>query len=319
MNTLLKIGLVLFLIFGNLTDITYSAWDINSKDQINLTTWWSNAGWWINNKNVHLNELKNANTDFTVAKGGEQWIYNTMIRIARDLKNLFFILSWLFFVILILRLLFSEKTEEEVSNFKKWIVWISIWIIITQIAYYFINVLFDKTVNVRLAENFIDVIIQPLINILETAAAFFFLAIMLYAFFKMVTANWDEEKVKSWRMSILYAAIWFVVIKISKALVITTYWKTNCRSIYQVNCVNQTNLGWFSYIVVQVINWMNGFVWIIVLLLIIYAGFLTLTSAWDEEKLKKSKSIIIYIFIWLAILVTNYLILTFFILPEAQI
>jgi hypothetical protein len=56
---------------------------------------------------------------------------------------------------------------------------------------------------------------------------------------------------------------------------------------------------------------MNGFIWLIVVILIIYAWFMVLTSVWDEEKLKKAKSIIMYIAIWLFILVANYLILTF--------
>jgi hypothetical protein len=42
-----------------------------------------------------------------------------MIRIAKDLKNVFFFIASLYFLIIILKLLFSEKTEEEVSNFKK--------------------------------------------------------------------------------------------------------------------------------------------------------------------------------------------------------
>jgi hypothetical protein len=59
---------------------------------------------------------------------------------------------------------------------------------------------------------------------------------------------------------------------------------------------------------------MNSFVWIIVILMIIYAWFTVLTWAWDEEKLKRAKTSILYIAIWILILIINYLILTFFIL-----
>jgi hypothetical protein len=319
MKTLLKIVFILLISFSYFTDITYAAWDINSPDQINLTTWSPD---WVNsaiNTNDHLKLLENNWTDFTVEVGWQKWIYNTLIRIARDWKNLFFIIAWLYFLILVIRLLFSEKTEEEVWNFKKWIIWISIWIIITQIAYYFVNILFDKNINQELASNFIDIIIKPLINLLETWASFLFLAMMIYAFYKIVTSNWDEEKAKSWKISVLYAAIWFIVVKISKALVSTMYWKTYCRDITNVNCTTQTNIEWFAGIVVRIIDWMNWFVWIVVILMIIYAWFLTITSAWDEDKLKKAKASIIYIAIWLFILFTNYLILTFFILPETKI
>lgn len=329
MNTLIKAIIVLSFIFTNYTATTFAAeininfWNSTSlswDSQLNLNTWVDN---WVNSavrRNTPLNALQNRYTDFSVWSWGETWIYNTLIRIARDLKNLFFVLSGIFFLILVIRLLVWEKTEEEVTNFKKWIIWISIWIIITQIAFYIVNVIFDRNITVRLAENFIDLIMWPLISVLETAASFLFLAIMIYAFFRIVTANWDEEKAKSWKMSVFYAAVWFIVIKLAKAIVATTYWKTNCRNnIFQTNCVNQTNLKWFAQIIVRVIDWMNSFVWIVVLILIIYAWFLVLTSAWDDDKLTKAKKIIIYIVVWIAVLVINYLILTFFLIPESRI
>jgi hypothetical protein len=56
-----------------------------------------------------------------------------------------------------------------------------------------------------------------------------------------------------------------------------------------------------------------------VVLMILYAWFLVLTSWWDEEKYKKAKKIILYSWIWILILFASYLILTFFIVPESKI
>jgi flagellar basal body-associated protein FliL len=50
--------------------------------------------------------------------------------------------------------------------------------------------------------------------------------------------------------------------------------------------------------------------------MIIYTGSQIIFSAWDEEKMKKAKSSILYILIWIFILTMNYLILTFFLVPE---
>jgi hypothetical protein len=140
---------------------------------------------------------------------------------------------------------------------------------------------------------------------------------MIYAFFRIVTANGDETKVKSWQMSVFYAVVWFIVVRISWLLVKTIYWTINTNTVIWSSHIVNTNIKWFVSIIVGVINWMNSFLWIVVVLMIIYAGFLTLTGLWDEDKLKKSKKIIIYVIIWLLILVTNYLILTFFIFPKA--
>lgn len=311
MKLVTKIIFILVLIFNPLVAVNYTY--AVDTDTANLTTWqdkWVNS---IVDENTALKNLKNSTTDFTVSKWGQEWIYNALIRIARDLKNLFFLIAWVYFLVLVLRLLFSDKTEEEISNFKKWIIWISIWIIITQISYYFVNILFDKNINVELATNFIDIVIQPFIKLLQTAASFFFILIMIFAFFRIVSANWDEEKVKSWKMSVVYAIVWFILIKWADKLVSAIYWKTSCASHTWINCTNETNVDWFANLVVNIINWMNWFIWLVVIILIIYAGFMVLTSVWDEEKLKKAKSIIMYIAIWLTILVANYLILTFII------
>lgn len=316
MKILLKIVFIIIIYLNAFwihSNITYAV-DNTTSDEYNLKTWWAANP--ITHTSTFLKSLYNSDTDFNVAVWWQKWIYNTLIRIARDLKNIFFTLASIYFLIIVIRLLFSSKTEEEVNNFKKWIIWISVWIIVTQVAYYIATALFDKEINTTLAENFIEKVVQPLISLLETAASFFFLAIMIYAFFRIVTANWDETKVKSWQMSVFYAVIWFIVIRISWLLVKTIYWTINTNSVIWSSHIVNTNIKWFAAIIVGVINWMNSFLWIVVVLMIIYAGFLALTSFWDEEKLKKTKKIIIYVIIWLLILVTNYLILTFFIYPQ---
>jgi hypothetical protein len=53
--------------------------------------------------------------------------------------------------------------------------------------------------------------------------------------------------------------------------------------------------------------------------MILYAGFNLFTSAGDEEKIKKAKRTILYVAIGVAVLVMNYIILTFFIIPEKAI
>ncbi len=281
----------------------------------NLTTWAETSSNWVVKNNNALNNLKNQTTDFTVNinKSWQQWIFDSLLRISRDLKNLFFLIAWIYFLIIVLRLLFSEKSEESVSNFKKWILWISAWIIVTQLSYYTINILFDKAIDVSLAKNFVDIVLQPLIRLLETSASFIFIAMMLYAFFKIVTSNWDEEQAKAWKMTVVYSIVWFILIKASAKIVDSVYSKVSCSGIGWVNCTTNIQLTWASDIIVNIINWMNWFIWLIVVILIIYAWFMVLTSVWDEEKLKKSKSIILYIAIWLTILVANYLILTFII------
>lgn len=255
-------------------------------------------------------------------------IKNSMVRIAYDLKNFFFILSTIFFFVIVLKLILSEKTEESIENFKRWVIWITIWLIVMQLAYVTTKILYDENIWGGLANQLLEWLIYPIISALETLVSFFFVAIAFYAFFRMVTAGGRDEKVKWAKTSIIQAIIWFVIIKVAKLLLETTYWVVNCKEVDGIfwileysgqDCLQKAELSSFPAIIVTVINWVNGFVWIITILLIIYAGFILLTSSWDEEKLKKVKSIIFYIAIWMFVLFASYLILTFFIIPETNI
>ena len=67
-------------------------------------------------------------------------------------------------------------------------------------------------------------------------------------------------------------------------------------------------------IVGKIINYFNGFLFLICVLLIIYAGWLVLISAGDEEKMKKAKNTIIYVFVGFVVLVASHALFRFFIL-----
>ncbi|QFR39718.1 hypothetical protein A9Q91_05915 [Candidatus Gracilibacteria bacterium 28_42_T64] len=279
--------------------------------------------------NTHLEKVKGADSSIGVgAIGGEKGIYNSMIRIARDLKNVFFFIAGLYLVFLVLRLLFAENTEEEAGNFKKGIIWTSLGLVIMQLSYSVIKVLFDKDISERLAVDFIDAIINPLIQLVETGASFMFIGIAIYSFYAIVTANGDEEKIKTGKMSVLYGIIGFIIIKFSTTIVDSVYGKINCptvsiKSIFDTSlgnkCIEKTNLSGLTGIIVDIINWMNSLVGIAVIIMIIYAGVQVLFSAGDEEKLKNAKRSIFYIALGLFILVMNYMILTFFIIPNSTI
>jgi len=306
----------------------FEVWQQQSSTENNLNTQWPDEN---NSKapNKKLDEF-NTHNGIEVSQWGTQAITNSLIRIAKDLKNVLFFIASVYFLILILKLLVSEKTEEEVSNFKKWWLWITIGLIVTQIAYLFVTVFFDRWVSENLAEEVSDKLIQPFINFLETGASFFFIAIAVYAFYKLITAGGNEDAAKEWKMSIVYAIIWFIWVKLTKTLVYTTYGKIDCTvnldEIIEFNqpgdradCLEPQNLEWFAQTVVWVINWANGFIGIIVVLLVIYAGAKILLSNGDEDSLSKSKSILLYIFVGIWVLVCNYLILTFFLIPESVI
>lgn len=54
-------------------------------------------------------------------------------------------------------------------------------------------------------------------------------------------------------------------------------------------------------IINKIIGWMQGIFFLIAVIFIIYAAFVYLTSAGNEEKIKKAKSIIIYAIVAIAV------------------
>lgn len=326
MKKILLVIITIITVLFSWIESTFAVEALPNAD--NLEIWSPSSGNSTDNDFLDkLHDKQNGDWDIIVWNEGEKSIVEFLYNIALDIKTVVYIISGIYFLIITLKLIVSNNTDEEISKFKKWIIWITIWIIMMQIVYFAVEILYAKQIWADLAWTLTENVIMPLIKVLETAASFFFLLIAIYAFYRIVTANWNDDKVKEWKMTIVYWLIWFIVIKLSKDLVYASYWKVACNSwtllwifdIWWNNCVTNNQISWIWNIIIQIINWANSFIWIIVILMIIYAWIQVLFSWWDEEKLTKAKKSIIYIVIWIALLVLNYFILTFFIRPEVSI
>lgn len=251
-------------------------------------------------------------------------INNTIIEITNSIIDIVLAICIVYFFIIVIKLIFSENWEEESWNFKKWFIWISIWIIVIQMAKLFVySIVSKETIEKSSSSSLWEIsntllleIVQPLTRLIETWASFIFILIWIYAFFKLISTNWDEEKAKKWKMMIFYSIIWFIIIKLAAPLISAVYWKcekTKTDNIIWVwKCEHTTNISWVSGIITNIINWINSFVWIWVIIMIIYIWLQIIFSNGDEEKLKSWKKSLFFIVIWIWILVMNYLILIFF-------
>lgn len=321
MSLIKKFLLIITIISLSFLWISFNEVGASNNIQINNVDNWKD-------RNDTLNDFwKNNDSFFSLwSRKWWQWIYYTLVNIAYSLKNIFFWFATIFYLIISIQLLVSENTEEQSGKFKKGIVWITIWLMVMQMAYAFSLTLYAKQVWESLAFDLIDNIINPLIGLLEVLASILFIAIAIFAFYRIVTANGKEEEITRAKMSIVYAIIWFILIKIAAVIVNWVYWKLECKQttiawfdVATTSCIWNAEINNLSSTIMQIINWANWFIWIITVLLIIYAWFNILFSAWDEEKIKKGKSTILYIAIWLLLLSVNYLLLTFFIIPETTI
>lgn len=246
---------------------------------------------------------------------GEKGAKYLMITIARDLKNVVTLLAVVYLFIMVIRLLFSNGSEEDVKKWRGGIIAATLGIIVMQIAYALVSILFDRQVTGVTAFDFLDKIVYPFIRMLELLASFAFLAMAFYAFYLIITAGGADDKAKKGKQTILFAIAGFLLIKIPRVLVQSIYGKAECdMGLFGICKISSPDLNATVQIMTKAINYFNGFVGLVTVILIIYAGFLVLTGAGDDEKLKKAKSIIKYAIIGIFLLVASYALFNFFVL-----
>jgi len=112
-------------------------------------------------------------------------------------------------------------------------------------------------------------------------ASFVFVAMGVWSFYLLVTAGGDEDKVTKGKMIIVQAVIGFIVIKFAQVLVKNTFDPGCGKSVFfgliklrdHDVCANITEN---ASIITTIITWANGFIALIIVLMILYAGFLIL-------------------------------------------
>lgn len=274
------------------------------------------------NYNDQLEEFVSPLSNFFYVPG---WagITDTFITIAFQIKNFFIAIAAIFLIIGVIRLLFSSNDEESIKKWKSNIIWTSVGIFIMQIAFSIWSTLIltnsSDRVGSALGWEFWVNVFWPIVDLLQILAAFGFILMAVWAFFIMATAG-DEEKVKKSRNTILYAIIGFLLIKIPYEIIKAFYGRPGCEksssSLVSIGTcdIKEVDLAKWIGIIWKIFSFINTFLSVICVILIIYAGWLVLISWGDEEKLKKAKNIIIYIILGFILLVASHAIFRFFIL-----
>lgn len=287
--------------------IIVDGWQIQNGN-LNLDSW--NIKEWVD-RNDPLRELQDNWDGFIVSDQiWERGIYDVLLTAARDLKNVFFLVATIFFLYLVIQLLLSENSEEDTTKFKKWILWITIWLVVMQLSFTFVSAIYDGWLWSQLWKSLVESVIQPLIQLLETLASFFFITMGIVAFYQLVTSGGEEQAATDAKTTVVNAIGGFLLVQLA-AFIVT--------SVYNASGNTWVDPWEFSRVIVTIINWMNSFVGIAVIVMIIYTGAQVLLSWWEEEKITNAKKSMIYIVIWIVLLVVNFLILTFFFNPSTPI
>jgi len=132
-------------------------------------------------------------------------------------------------------------------------------------------------------------------NIISAIEVFIFIIaifVIVMAGIKMMTSRWRDEKVKEVKEKIMYSGfamvfVWFI--EAWKQVIIT--WKIS---------------GWkgsATYVFGKLIDMALLFAGPVAIAFLTYAWYIYISSNWDEDKVKKAKSIIINTLIWTLLLI----------------
>lgn len=72
---------------------------------------------------------------------------------------------------------------------------------------------------VKWTNNTADIAVQNLISTLATFLTILAVIYALYGWFNILTAGWEEDKVKKWKTILIQALIWLVVIWLAYSIV----------------------------------------------------------------------------------------------------
>ncbi|MCT4617440.1 MAG: pilin [Candidatus Gracilibacteria bacterium] len=252
---------------------------------------------------------------------GTGGIYNFLITVAKDMKNLVYIISSIYLLIMVLRLVFTQNSEEEFQNVKKTVIWTSVGLIVMQIAYSVAVNLYKPgvgenagQVDGQLGEVLLINIINPIAQFMLFLTGFGFVAMMVYSAYRLITARGQEDKVKKGKDGVIYAIMGYVMVKVSGAMIKSLYGDINCGK--EGGCRGKVNFKEGVDIVTDIINWGNTFMLVIVTIIIIYAGGLMVTSGGNEENMEKGKKWLLYALIGMFIVSASYTITVFFLSSE---
>ncbi len=243
------------------------------------------------------------------------------------LFNIFFVLAGFLFIVALIvafmaaiRLFISDNGEEDFQKWSKTLIWSILGLFLVAVSYWFMKTLSDTVflrwtteLNVNTIYRATIDIIYPILNFLRYIAAICFFIVIVYAFYRIIFAGGNEEGFQSWKKTFITAALGFIVMLVAEPIVKMSYGGSDCRGkeLFGIptECTNRAfDTSIFFGTVVKIIIFLNGFIALITVIMIMYAGFLILTGSWDEEKSEKAKKTITYAIIGVLVILFSYVI-----------
>lgn len=293
MKIIQKIILILISIFSIfIINDTYAAieWLDWIKNEKSISINWTNTDISDTINNVWLNILSKIKFVFSwilliyLVYAGAQMIMSMWTdddSLSSAKKSLRYSTIGLFFINMPWTIYNAVKWDKTSVNWWIWNSWSNeIWSSTTNL---FINTdVFSITLN------------NTVIKFLEIALVWISIMIIIIAWLRIITSRWREEKITEAKNKIIWSIVWLIFIGFIEAWQKFAYaWKIeDWTDIFKT----LANLALFL-------------AWPIAIFFLTLAWYYYITSAWDEERAKKWKNIIINTVLATAILLVSYVFL----------
>lgn len=212
-------------------------------------------------------------------------LMGTLIGIAFQIKNFVIVIGVVFLIVGVIKLLLSSNSEEDVKRWRLSIVWVSIGVFFLQITFSIWGTLFQRdtstsAVDAALSWEFWNNIFSPIVGLFQLLAGFAFIAMMIYAFYLIVTGGGNEEKSKRGKNVVIFAVIGFLLLKLPYTIVSSIYGNIPACSSDSSNLwamaspctgMSATDLTGTVEIIAKVFTFVNSFLVLLAIILIIYA------------------------------------------------
>lgn len=235
-------------------------------------------------------------------------VKNTWLAILETIK---IILNWIlviFMVYIWATMIMSMWTnDEDLSSAKKQIRYAMIWLVFINIPWTLYNAIqtdwwsiwWNMSKSGFTSNYFSNAILNwGLSGVVGNIVSFmevllFIVAIFMFvmAWLLLITSRWREEKMTEAKTKLIYGVLWLIFVWFIES------WKAVAFG-WSVS-------GWISlfHTMLQIALF---FVWATVMLFLTLASYYIITSSWDEEKVKKWKTIIVNSLIAIVILLASY-------------
>lgn len=273
---LLSIWLIVCSLYNFYSFAAPSFYDLSQSE-----IWWYKSDLWVSANNSFYSNLVNL-----FFPSGNGWYIRTKLQIIfLWLLFIFVIRAWSLFVLWANDDWNLKKAKNNLLYILYWafLVFGAIWILWTVLKVWISGTTASATV-VNVQHN----IIWNILIFFKSVAYYAAVIFIVYYGYSIMQAHEKEDKIKAartWAINVIIALISIKVL--DYVYYIAQWWNFRWNATSFIASL-WTVLGWV--------------LWVLIILVLIYSGFLLITSRWNEESMKKSITIIKNVFLVIFVL-----------------